>query len=65
MKAINVQAILMVVTLCFGLSLVSVAVQAHTVYFVRHFEKVTSPDELHHNDPPLTADGQRRALNLA
>jgi len=65
MKAINVQAILMVVTLCFGLSLVSVAVQAHTVYFVRHFEKVTSPDELHPNDPPLTADGQRRALNLA
>ena len=54
-----------VATFCLGLLMAHGTAHAHTVYFVRHFEKITSPDEVHPKDPPLTAQGEQRALNLA
>ena len=38
---------------------------SHSVYFVRHFEKVTPADKQVDRDPSLTTVGERRALNLA
>jgi phosphohistidine phosphatase SixA len=38
---------------------------SHSVYFVRHFEKVTPSNQQVDRDPALTTVGERRALNLA
>ena len=45
----------------------SYAVSAHSIYFVRHFEKETTylKDGRKERDPRLTEVGQSRALNLA
>lgn len=51
----------------FSALLFTSAVSAHSVYFVRHFEKETSylNDGRKDRDPRLTEIGQGRALNLA